>query len=162
MVLPTCPRGKYGKKSPSFRNSYLESRQVCSYLPLPQLTSDYTFAGLLSVKNELPKAFQAADLFVCPSIEDAGPMMVNQAIMSGTPVVAFEMGVALDLVHTGVTGYRARLKDSDDLAKGMKDILSLSEIELTKMRENCRNMGLSKGTTAVQAERIEEIVRGDH
>lgn len=76
----------------------------------------HTFLGLLP-QNQLPTVYQAADIFICPSIEDSGPMMINQSIMCGTPVVSFEMGVALDLVITGQTGYRAKLKDSVDLAK---------------------------------------------
>lgn len=123
-----------------------------------ELAFDYTYVGLLSMEDELPEAFRAADLFACPSIEDSGPMMINQSIMSGTPVVAFEMGVALDLVHTGVTGYRARLKDSSDFAKGLKDVLSLSQIDLNKMRNNCRRLGLSHIAASVQGERLERIL----
>ena len=42
----------------------------------------------------LAKAYAAANAFACPSIEDSGPMMINEAMMCGTPVVAFRMGVA--------------------------------------------------------------------
>jgi len=105
------------------------------YLPF-----SYTLLGYLS-HTELPKAFQAADVFVSPSIEDSGPMMINQSIMCGTPVVAFEMGIALDLVHTGKTGYRTKLKDSEDLANGIKYILDLKELDNKKMSENCRKIG---------------------
>lgn len=106
-----------------------------------QLTFSYTLLGFLSHK-ELPIAFQASDIFVTPSIEDSGPMMINQSIMCGTPVVAYEMGVALDLVHTGETGYRAKLKDSKDLAAGIKFILELNDLEYKKMSAKCRETGL--------------------
>ena len=56
------------------------------------------------------------------SIEDSGPMMINESIMCGTPVVCFDMGVARDLVHTGRTGYRAALRDSSDLAFGIREV----------------------------------------
>lgn len=102
----------------------------------------YTLLGYLD-HNNLPKAFQAADVYVSPSIEDSGPMMVNQSIMSGTPVVAFEMGIAIDLVHTGQTGYLAKLKDSNDFANGIKYILELEEQEYKKMSSKCREKGLN-------------------
>lgn len=102
----------------------------------------YTLLGYLD-HNNLPKAFQAADVYVSPSIEDSGPMMVNQSIMSGTPVVAFEMGIAIDLVQTGQTGYLAKLKDSNDFANGIKYILELEEMEYKKMSSNCREKGLN-------------------
>ena len=123
-----------------------------------EIPFDYTYVGYLSVDHDLPEAFRAADVFVCPSIEDSGPMMINQSIMSGTPVAAFEMGVALDLVHTGETGYRAKLRDSSDLARGIHEILSLPERDFEKMRMNCRDYGLSSGTVGVQVDRIETII----
>lgn len=101
----------------------------------------FIFTGHLTL-TKLSKYFQAVDLFLNPSIEDSGPMMVNQSIMSGTPVVSFQMGVALDLVHTGETGYKAKLKDSMDLANGVKYILALKDDDYNKMSINCRELGL--------------------
>jgi glycosyltransferase involved in cell wall biosynthesis len=98
--------------------------------------------GLLANNEQLAAAYQAADIFVCPSIEDAGPMMINQSIMTGTPVVSFEMGVALDLVITGETGFRAKLKDSADFARGLNDILQLDDKAYRKMCSTCRELGL--------------------
>jgi len=105
-------------------------------LPFP-----YTMLGFLS-HSELPKAYQAADVFVSPSIDDSGPIMVNQSIMCGTPVVAFEIGVALDLVHNGETGYRAKLKDCEDLAEGIRFVLSLEDEQYWEMSNKCRKVGL--------------------
>jgi glycosyltransferase involved in cell wall biosynthesis len=105
-------------------------------VPFPKI-----FTGQLTLTN-LSKYFQAVDLFLNPSIEDSGPMMVNQSIMSGIPVVSFHMGVALDLVRTGETGYRAKLKDSIDLANGVKYILELKDDDYNKMSINCRELGL--------------------
>jgi len=105
------------------------------------LLFDYSYLGYLT-HNELAFAFQAADIFLSPSIEDSGPMMINQSIMCGTPVVAFEMGIALDLVIIGQTGYRARLKDSNDLANGIKYILELDDQAYNEMSLKCREFGL--------------------
>ena len=94
-------------------------------------------------EDDLIKAYQASDLFVCPSLEDSGPLMVNQSIMCGTPVVAFRVGVSLDLVHTGRTGYSARTGDDKDLANGITELLRLNETDYLKMRDSCRNMAVS-------------------
>lgn len=71
--------------------------------------------------------YQAIDLFVNSSIEDAGPMMVSEAMACGTPVVGFDMGVVNNMVINDFNGYKAILKDSDDLAHGIEKLLSLSE-----------------------------------
>ena len=60
------------------------------------------------------------------SIEDAGPMMVSEALACGTPVVGFDMGVVNNMVISGYNGYKAKLKDSEDLANGIMKIFQLS------------------------------------
>lgn len=117
----------------------------------------YSILGHLNHEN-LAKAFQAADLFLCPSIEDSGPMMINQSIMSGTPVVAFEMGVALDLVISNKTGYLAKLKDSTDLAVGVTKILSLKDLDYKKMCENCRAIALKECAPEIQLSRLNDLI----
>ncbi|MBE0637792.1 MAG: glycosyltransferase [Bacteroidales bacterium] len=126
-----------------------------------QLTNNlpysYTLIGYLN-HEKLAKAFQAADLFLCPSIEDSGPMMINQSIMTGTPVVAFEMGVALDLVITVETGYRAKLKDTDDMVEGIRQILELNENEYITMKSKCRNLGLRLCSPNAQSVNFNNII----
>ena len=113
--------------------------------------------GYLNNDEMLASAYQASDVFVCPSVEDSGPMMINESIMCGTPVVSFEMGVAPDLVHLGKTGYRAELKNSEDLAKGIMYILNLNQDEAHKMREQCRNTGLQLCHPQVQTESFKKL-----
>jgi len=110
--------------------------------PLELLPFKYHCLGYLKQVNELAAAYQAADVFICPSIYDSGPVMVNQALMSGTPIVSFEMGVSLDLVHSGRTGYRAKLKDSEDLAEGLLRMVSLSPDDQKNMEQECRSLAL--------------------
>ena len=90
--------------------------------------------------DKLALAYQSSDVFVCPSIEDSGPIMVNQSIMCGTPVVAFKMGVCLDLIEDGENGYLADLEDAVGLCNGIKKILTLSEAQKVQMTKKCLNV----------------------
>lgn len=81
------------------------------------------YIGQLNDDLTLALAYQAADIFVCPSVEDAGPMMIPEAMMCGTPVVAFNAGGAPDLIESGQTGYLAQLADPGDLATGIIGLL---------------------------------------
>lgn len=74
--------------------------------------------GVLPFK-ELFMAYGCSDLFVCPSLEDSGPMMINYGVMAFVPVVAFEMGVALDVILHKKNGYIAKWKDANDFAEGI-------------------------------------------
>ncbi len=96
--------------------------------------------------QELPLAFQAADVFVSPSIQDAGPMMVIQSMMCGTPVVAFEMGNAVDFIMNGETGYKAPLYDTEVLKNGIHSILTKTEDQKKKIAAQCREMALKRSS----------------
>lgn len=124
-----------------------------------KLPFEYHSLGLVDNTYGIASAYQIADVFICPSIEDSGPTMVNQSIMSGTPVVCFEMGIALDLVFTGKTGYRAKIKDSEDLAQGLYNILTLQEDDYKELSNNCRELALRECSPQVQIESFEKIFK---
>ena len=109
---------------------------------IPLLPDNIIHLGKVDLPT-LAKAYQAADIFVCPSLEDSGPQMINMAIMSGVPTVAFEMGVALDIVHTTKTGYRAKWNDAEDLAKGINYLLDLPVNKLEEMSKACRSLAMN-------------------
>jgi glycosyltransferase involved in cell wall biosynthesis len=79
--------------------------------------------------------------------------------MSGTPVVSFEMGVSLDLVISGETGYRARLKDSSDMAMGIYNILNLNAADYDRLSIQCRNLGLKICSPEIRIDFFENIMR---
>jgi glycosyltransferase involved in cell wall biosynthesis len=108
-------------------------------------------------RQGLADAYQAADLFACPSIEDSGPLMINESLMSGTPVVCFHMGVGRDLVHTGQTGYRAELGDAKDFADGLLSLIRQKPSERRAMRERCRDYALELLHPITQAKRLLEL-----
>ncbi len=108
-------------------------------------------------ETELITAYQAADFMVSPSLEDSGPMMINQSVMCGTPMVTFDIGVAMNIVRTGETGYRAKLGDTTDLAAGIFSMLSISNEALDRMSFQCRQFALQEITPDVYAERIMKL-----
>jgi glycosyltransferase involved in cell wall biosynthesis len=118
---------------------------------------EHRHLGLLCGDVRLAAAYQAADIFVNASIEDSGPMMINEAVLCGTPVVAFDMGVAPDLVHTGRTGYRAKLKDAADLAKGLLALLKMEPAGVAAMRTECRELGMKLCHPDVQVRAFVEL-----
>ncbi len=88
-----------------------------------RLPFEYRAFGYLQDEIALALVFQAADVFVCPSRQDEGPMMVPQAMMCGTPVVAFPAGYTGRLIRNGENGWVCRGPDPDELAEGIMRIL---------------------------------------
>lgn len=102
-------------------------------------------AGFVSLE-QLPLYYSMANAYLSPSVDDAGPSMVNQALSCGTPVVAFDIGTALDMIQGHNTGYCAALRDANDFAKGILHIYNCSQDEYNAICQECRHIALEKTT----------------
>lgn len=80
----------------------------------------------------LAALYRQADLFVSTSIEDAGPMMVGEALMCGVPVVAFDVGIATELVEEGRNGY---IVDRLDVRKMAARILTVYRAQAPELEQ---------------------------
>jgi glycosyltransferase involved in cell wall biosynthesis len=128
---------------------------------LEALPFEYKFVGLIDNDTELPYAYSAADIFVCPSVQDAGPMMINESVMSGTPVVAFNMGVARDIVISGRTGYKVELYDCEDFANGILEILNKTPEQYQQLCDESRRLAMTQYSLSSLASRFEDILEKD-
>ena len=70
--------------------------------------------------------------------------MVNQSLSCGTPVVAFNIGTALDMILHENTGYCAQLRDAADFAQGISNIYQSTPEEYQTMCEECRHVAMKK------------------
>jgi glycosyltransferase involved in cell wall biosynthesis len=84
--------------------------------------------GKLKNENEIVMAYNVADVYVAPSIEDNLPNTVMESMACGVPVVAFNVGGIPDMVDNGINGFLAKLKSSEELAKSIELILSDDEL----------------------------------
>lgn len=109
----------------------------------------------------LAEAYATADVFVSPSLEDSGPMMVNQAVMSGTPVVAFPIGVAPDLVEQEATGAFASYGDAASLAETIDAVLDWGVERAMAARERARETGLARCSPQAQARAFAALAMGE-
>lgn len=100
-------------------------------------------------------AYQKATLFLNPSTDDAGPSMVNQAIMCGTPVVSFNLGTAVDVIENGISGFK-----TDNISKeGFAEILGIAidailNNKYPHIRETARETALKYNTSQVFADKL--------
>lgn len=107
--------------------------------------------------EQLAEFYVMADVFVCPSLEDSGPMMINESLMAGTPVVCFNMGVASDLIKPGITGLIADRKEPAALAKSMAEALSWDDMRASRIRSSCRTVALELCSFASQIEALHAV-----
>jgi glycosyltransferase involved in cell wall biosynthesis len=80
--------------------------------------------GMMSNSPELKKLYDRADVFVLPSLGDATPFAVLEAMACGLPVIATAVGALGEAVCDRVTGYLISPGNNDALAA---KILALAE-----------------------------------
>jgi glycosyltransferase involved in cell wall biosynthesis len=102
-------------------------------------------------------AYQSADIFVSPSLDDSAPMMISEAMLCGTPVTAFDGTGASDLVKTMETGYLAANGDSRELARGIHALLTTDSIQ--SVRDAARKVAAEKHTPSSVASRHAELYK---
>ena len=125
---------------------------------LKDIPFNVKIVGFIHNEELLANAYRASDLFVCSSLEDSGPMMINESVMCGTPVVSFNIGVAEDLVVEGISGYKATLYNTDELADGMFNVLNRSSDSHRKLVESTKAIAMQKTEKKVVVNEFIKVV----
>ena len=102
--------------------------------------------------------FSAADLFVFPTRADNLPVVLQESMACGTPMISFDIGGVSDLVRPGTTGYLAHPEDSQDLSQGIVQLLEDNDAR-AKMGANCRAIALEEYSSDLQAKRYLDLYR---
>lgn len=119
-------------------------------LPFPATLLNY-----VKKTEKLVNLYNAADMFVLPSLEDNLPNTVVESMACGTPVVAFRIGGVPEMVPHGTGGYLASLGDAHGLSSGIDYLFSHSES--VDFRENARERVLEKFEPLQIAEQYAEL-----
>lgn len=127
---------------------YLENTNIVilgltAGMELSEIPFQIHIFGKITNENKLVDCYNAADIYVTPSLQDNLPNTVVESLSCGTPVVAFNTGGMPDMIEHLKNGYLAELKSSEDLAAGMVTLLSDPKV-LLKMKEKCRETALEK------------------
>jgi glycosyltransferase involved in cell wall biosynthesis len=78
-------------------------------------------------------AYQRAELFVFPTLEDGSPFAVAEAMASGLPAIVTDCCGAAEWVRPGESGWVVPGRDAEALAKALEDA--------TRRRNDLRAMG---------------------
>lgn len=101
-------------------------------------------------------AYSAADLFLFPTRADNLPLVLQEAMACGTPMVSFKVGGVPDLVRPGETGYLAAAEDTADFAAGIMELLE-DTAQREAMAQRCRAIAVKEYSLELQAQRYIEL-----
>ena len=92
---------------------------------LHELPFQYHFLGPLSDMSKISQAYNAADMFVIPSLAENLPNTIMESMACGTPAVGFSVGGIPEMIQHRESGYLAQYKSAEDLCAGMQWLLQL-------------------------------------
>jgi sugar transferase (PEP-CTERM/EpsH1 system associated) len=90
-------------------------------------------AWLPGERTDIPEIMRGLDCFILPSLAEGISNTILEAMASGLPVIATDVGGNADLVITGVTGKIIPAADAEAMAHEI--------VRLAKQRETTRDMG---------------------
>ncbi len=92
--------------------------------------------GYVAETERMRLVYQAADALVMPTLMDNLPNTIVEAMACGVPCVGFDVGGLPQMIDTGVNGYLAKYKDTEDLARGIA--LTLGSSSYASLCRNAR------------------------
>ena len=94
------------------------AEDICNRLPLAAYPLRY-----ISDEEQIVDVYNAADVFVLPSLEDNLPNTIMEAMACGVPCIGFDVGGIPEMIDHRVNGFVARFKDVESLASGIRWVL---------------------------------------
>jgi glycosyltransferase involved in cell wall biosynthesis len=102
--------------------------------------------------------FQAADVFVFPTLEDTWGMVALEAMAFAKPVLCSLLAGSAELVADGENGYLFDPQDADQLAQQMQTLID--QPELIQAMGTCSKTRIAAHTVEAVARALAEIVEG--
>lgn len=115
-----------------------------------------TNATWLGFRRDVPEMLAASDLFVLPSLGDAYPTVLMEAMAAGLPVVSTRVGGIPEIVDDGRTGILGPPGDATALANAISDLLDSRE-RREALGRAARAESERRFSTAVWVKRLEEV-----
>ena len=100
-----------------------------------QLALEALPIGYVNDEQRIVQVYQAADVFVLPSLSENLPNTIMEAMACGVPCIGFNVGGIPEEIQHKRTGYVAAYRDAADLARGLRWVLN--EADREALRRAC-------------------------
>ncbi len=107
----------------------------------------------ITEREQLCEIYNAADVFVFPSIQDTFGMTAVEAMSCGVPTVAFDVSAMSDIISPGINGYKVEINDYSAMASYIIQILKDSPIDT----KTCRRRVMDYYSLECETEKILQL-----
>lgn len=115
------------------------------------------YMGYLDEKT-MVEAYQLADVYIVPSLEDSFNNTVAESMAAGTPVAAFATGGIIDIIDHKENGYLAKYGDASDLADGVAWVLKSRDSQ--DLPKKSRQKIVERFSYPVVGRRWKKLIKG--
>lgn len=125
----------------------------------PLLNGNMYSTSYTQNRLEIARQYQACDALLYTSLAENFPITTLEALSTGLPIIAFDVGGVPEQIRHKINGYIARHRNFEDLVLGIKYITSLKKDEYIKMRNANRNKALRDFGLAKMADKYESLYK---
>ena len=110
--------------------------------------------------NDIPKFLLSIDLYIQPSISEGSPITLKEAMASSLPILASTAGGIPEIIEHNQTGILFENKNTFELEKGLKKIITMDKSIRTKMGLKARKNSLKRFNIEKTAKTLNNIYNG--
>jgi len=139
------------------------SSEIKEMIQSKRLNDRVRLAGYVDL-DELRALRSEADIFVFPSYQEGSPVALAEAIASGLPIVASDIGGNRLMVEEGENGYLITPGDDDELATKLTALITSADRTIKDMGERSESIAkerLEWGQIAAQYHDVYDEVRNE-
>jgi len=109
-------------------------------------------AGYVENDEEKARCYSAADVFISTTRADNLPLVLQESMACGTPMLASKVGGIPDLVRDGVTGFAVAPDDEAGMLQRLVELIENAQLR-QEMSAQCRQIALIEYTTEAIAQK---------
>ena len=127
-------REKHGSVRFVFAGMGSMQQEIRNYLD----THDMQEVQLISAFSSPVEILENLDVFVHPSLSDAMPMAIAEALMCGLPCIVTDLGGIPDLVRDGQEGFVIQPGSDNEIVNAMERFAAMDQSTLAEFRRRAR------------------------
>jgi len=130
------------------------------------LVKEFNFVNFLGkISNDkMHKIYRQIDILIVPSRwPDNSPLVVQEALACGIPIIASDIGGMPELVEDGINGYLFKYNSHEALAQKIREFIKNPD-KILQMRLNCLKKAEDNDLAAqvkIVADHYDDVIRGN-
>ncbi|VAX38257.1 hypothetical protein MNBD_UNCLBAC01-2034 [hydrothermal vent metagenome] len=117
------------------------------------------YVQFLGIRHDVPLLLKISNIFILPSLREGLPLVIIEAMASGLPVIATDVGGTSEVVKEGVTGLLVPAKDVQKLIDAVVTLFN-NPVDVKVMGEQGRKRAVKYFSQDIMLKQIEKIYQG--